>query len=132
MPATPRNLIVAAAAVLTFTARQARAQCEGTQGDRLALIGGAYVIGETGLILVQHKDWWPDSAVKFHFSFGGSPSANQDGFAHATVAYQAAQGATLLFDWACVSRTAAGWLGALSGVAFSLPKEIGDGLHGEG
>src|SRR5437016_530743 len=101
MPTTSRNLMVAAAALLALPARDALAQCEGTRGDRLALMAGAYAVGETGLILLQHKDWWPDTVGKFHFSFGGSPSANQDGFAHATVAYQAAQGATLLFDWAC-------------------------------
>lgn len=127
-----RNLILLPALIALSGGRGAAAQCEQPVSGRLLFIGGAYVAGEAAGVLIRHGDWWPDSARTFNVTWGRSPSANQDGFLHATIAYQAAQAATLAFDWACLSSTTAGWLGSVTGVAIALPKEIGDGFHGTG
>ena len=127
-----RNLVLTGLVITCGTARVAAGQCPGAGTARLGAIAGAYAAGETAALLIRHHDWWPDSARRLNFTWGGSPSANQDGFLHASIAYQAAQGATLAFDWACMSPVAAGWLGALTGIAIALPKEVGDGFHGTG
>jgi hypothetical protein len=127
-----RNLILLPAVLALSGGHAALGQCEKPIPGRLVVIGGAYVAGEAAMVLIRHEDWWPDSARAFNLTWGESPSANQDGFLHATIAYQAAQATTLAFDWACVPRATAGWLGSLTGIAIALPKEIGDGFHGTG
>lgn len=103
----------------------------GPSAPRLVAIGGGFAAAETAVVIARHDDWWTTPRTRFHFTSGGSASRGQDLWLHGTIAYQAAQAATLLFDWACVPRGTAGWLGAAFGVAVGLPKEIGDGLHAD-
>lgn len=128
------NRGVCFAAVLGATpCSAAHAQrCAGPSAERVLAIAGAYAVAETGVILARHHDWWTTPTTAFHIVWNDpSPSKQQDRFLHATIAYQAAQAATLAFDWACLPRSTAGWLGSAFGLAVGLPKEIGDGLHAD-
>src|SRR6185295_2128414 len=107
------------------------AECRPNPG-RVAVIGGVYVAGETVALAARHADWWTPPRQSFHFIWSGSPSKGQDGLLHGAIAYQVSQLAALGWDWACVSRTTSGWLGAITGIAVGLPKELGDGLHQNG
>jgi hypothetical protein len=81
---------------------------------------------------MRHRDWWEPPNRSFHFVWSGSPSKGQDGMLHLAIAYQASQLAALGWDWACFSPRTAGWLGALTGIAAGIPKELGDGFHQNG
>jgi hypothetical protein len=102
---------------------------EGVVPARVALVAGGFAAGQVAVLAIRHDDWWTTPGTAFHFTSGGSASAGQDLLLHGFVAYQTAQVGRALFDWACLSPGAAGWLGAALGVAVGLPKEIGDGLH---
>jgi hypothetical protein len=104
---------------------------DGARPSRIVAITGGFAALETAALLVRHDDWWTTPDTTFHLVTGGSPSKGQDLLLHGALAYQASQAGALLFDWACVRRTTAGWLGAALGIALGLPKEIGDGLHAE-
>src|ERR1051326_2075576 len=108
------------------------APCEGLKSGRAALIGTVFVAADAGAILIRHDDWWTPPRRTFHVIWGGSPSKSQDGFLHASIAYQTSQLAALAWDWACADRATAGWLGAAMGLAVAIPKEIGDGFHQNG
>ncbi|HKI94663.1 MAG TPA: hypothetical protein VJ992_05175 [Gemmatimonadales bacterium] len=97
------------------------------------MLAGTYAATETAVIALQHGSWWTTPRSSFHFGWGGSASAEQDLLVHAAIGYQVSQIGAIAFDWACLAPQTAGWLGAALGLAFELPKEIGDGLHqGEG
>ncbi len=101
----------------------------GASTRRIVAIAGGFAAVQTGVILARHNDWWPTPTTSFHFTSGGSPSKSQDVLLHGAIAYQVSQLGALAWDWACISPTAAAWLGAALGIAVGLPKEIGDGLH---
>jgi hypothetical protein len=113
-------------------AASARAECRNVRPARVAAIAAAYAVGETTVLAIRHTEWWHPPRQQFHTISGGSPSKSQDGLLHATVAYQASQVATLAWDWACVPAKTAAWLGAATGLAVGIPKEIGDGIHENG
>jgi hypothetical protein len=92
---------------------------------------GGYTVAHVAVLAVRGGDWWTTPDTSFHFTTGGTASAGQDLLLHGAISYQISQAGSLLFDWACVSPAAAGWLGAALGFAAGLPKEIGDGLHAE-
>ena len=108
-----------------FLPARADAPCDGLKSGRAALIGAVFVAGDAGAILIRHHDWWTPPRTGFHVIWGGSPSKSQDGFLHASIAYQTSQLASLSWDWACAGHTTAGWLGAAMGLAVAIPKEIG-------
>ena len=125
----------AAATLLLFLTLPGTSQAQCGNSIRVggvALILGGYAGGEIAVLALRHREWWTPPRQSFHFIWGGSPSKSQDGLLHASVAYQASQVATLAWDWACVSPKTAGWLGAITGLAVGIPKEIGDGLHQNG
>ncbi len=113
-------------------ARPAAAQCPAARGPRAAVIGVTYAGAEVAALAIRHADWWHPPRQAFHVVWGGSPSKGQDALLHMTITYQAAQAARLAWQWACVTEPAAAWLGAATGFALGLPKEIGDGLHQNG
>lgn len=120
-----------ALAIIAWSA-PATAECPASRGPRAAVILGTYALGETAAIALRHNDWWQPPRRSFHTIWGGSPSKGQDGLLHAAITYQATQLAGIAWRWACVSEPAAAWLGAATGFALGLPKEIGDGLHQNG
>ncbi len=119
--------VIAAAACLCST--QAQGQCRRMAPGRAAAVGLGGPAFSTALVLARHDRWWTTPTVPFHVVWDRSASAGQDGWLHATIAYHGAFFAGQAWKWACVSEGAAGWLGAATGIAISLPKEIGDGLH---
>ncbi|MBI4421198.1 MAG: hypothetical protein HY560_10260 [Gemmatimonadetes bacterium] len=123
----PRRLL--AVLFLCGGASRLAAECAGVKGGRVGIIAGGYLLGETVALATQHREWWPNPSRSWHFIWAGSPSKGQDALLHGWVAYQASQVAALAWDWACLSRSAAGWLGAATGVAIAIPKEIGDAFH---
>ena len=105
-------------------------QCNPVRGGRVAAIVGSFTALQTAVIALRHDDWWTTPRTSFHVVWSDvSPSKGQDRFLHAAIAYHASRLATEAWDWACLSPTMAAWLGAATGVALALPKEIGDGLH---
>jgi len=126
-----RSICLAALATLGAVPA-ARAECPAARGPRAALIAGVYVVGEAAAIALRHNDWWPPPARSFHTIWGSSPSKGQDALLHASLSYQASRIAGAAWRWACVSDPAAAWLGAATGFALGIPKEIGDGLHQNG
>jgi uncharacterized protein YfiM (DUF2279 family) len=104
--------------------------CQGAYAGRVALIAGGFAAVQGTAVALRHDDWWPGPSQNFSVVWDDvSPSKEQDRLLHAAIAYQISQGGALAWDWACVPRITAGWLGAALGVAFSLPKEIGDGFE---
>lgn len=128
MPGRPLLLLAALAALAALPAAS-RAQCDGPRAGRIAAIAGAFAAGQTVVIAVRANDWWTTPTRSFHFANLASPSKEQDRLLHALIGYQTAQVGALLWDWACLPPRTAGWLGAALGIAVTLPKEIGDGLH---
>ena len=124
------------AALLAFLAVGATATgaqpCSRTSGPRVAALAAGLVAAEAAAITIRHSDWWEPPRRSFHFIWSGSPSKGQDGMLHMAIAYQASQLATLGWDWACISHKTAGWLGAITGIAVGIPKEVGDGFHQNG
>jgi hypothetical protein len=120
------------AVLLLLCAGPVRAQCPAARLPRAAALAGGYAASQTLAIALRHDDWWQPPGRRFHVVWGGSASRQQDALLHAAVAYHAAQAARLAWRWACVSDPAAAWLGAATGLAVSLPKEIGDGFHQNG
>jgi hypothetical protein len=126
----PRSLTALALLAVAPGPLSGQARCsEGVVAARVALVAGGFAAGQVAVLAIRHDDWWTTPGTAFHFTSGGSPSAGQDLLLHGLVAYETAQVGRALFDWACVSPGAAGWLGAALGIAVGLPKEIGDGLH---
>ena len=121
------------AAFLTAWSTQPAAaqQCTGVQTGRVALILGGYAGFSAAAIAVRGSTWWDPPRQGFHVVWDTSPSNGQDRLIHAAIGYHTSQIAALAWDWACVPRSAAGWLGAAMGIAIGLPKEIGDGFHAE-
>jgi hypothetical protein len=128
----PRSLIAWLAILAAPGTLSGQARCaQGVVPARVALIAGGFAAGEVALVTIRHDDWWTTPGRAFHFTSGGSPSGGQDLLLHGFAAYQTAQVGRALFDWACLPPGAAGWLGAVLGMAVGVPKEIGDGLHAE-
>jgi hypothetical protein len=128
----PRSLTALAVLAVAPGPLSGQARCaEGVVAARVALVAGGFAAGQVAVLAIRHDNWWTTPGTAFHFTSGGSPSGGQDLLLHGLVAYQTAQVSRALFDWACVSPAAAGWLGAALGIAVGLPKEIGDGLHAE-
>ncbi len=124
------NRIAPLALALAIGPAGARAAtCPAGQLPRLLAIGGTYGVGEAGLIAIRAHDWWPTPGASFHLVWDPSANRQQDRLLHAAFAYQAAQLGAAAFRWACLSPTAAVWMGAALGFALELPKEVGDGLH---
>ncbi len=84
---------------------------------------------QSAVIIDRDSDWWTSATTSFRVSWDRSANKQQDGLVHMESAYQMSQLTALAWDWTCVGYETAGWLGAVSAVAISLPKEIGDGLH---
>ncbi len=123
------------ALIITFgVAPSATAQqCNPVRGGRVAAIVGSCAAFQTAVIALRHDDWWTTPRTSFHVVWSDvSPSKGQDHLLHAAIAYHASRLATKAWDWACLSPTMAAWLGAATGMALALPKEIGDGLHENG
>ncbi len=104
-------------------------RCSGARADRSLVIVGSYVAAEAAVIAARHDEWWITPTTDFYFTWDESANKAQDRLLHAELGYQVSQLGALAFDWACFSRTTAGWLGAALGFAIGLPKEIGDGFH---
>ncbi|NIM52588.1 MAG: hypothetical protein GTO22_25645 [Gemmatimonadales bacterium] len=121
-------LLLAALGPLPFRAIQPQT-CDKLRTDRTALILGAYGVSQAAAIIIRHNDWWPNPSAGFHFAWEPSANRQQDRLLHAALSYQASQLGALAWDWACVPRTTAGWLGGALGVAIALPKEIGDAFQ---
>jgi hypothetical protein len=129
---TGPNAVIAGALLAGVATPLPAQRCPaGAHPVRLAAIAGGFAATEVAVVAIRAGDWWTTPDTTFHFTSGGSASAGQDLLLHGFIAYHTAQLGRLLFDWACVSHTAAGWLGAGLGLAVGLPKEIGDGLHAE-
>lgn len=111
---------------------QARDCPDGIRRGRAAAIAGAFVGIQAVTLAVQQDVWWEGRPRGLHFFWGQSNSAGQDALLHSAVTYQLSQGAALVWDWACATRREAGWLGAATGFAMGLPKELGDGIHANG
>ncbi len=112
------------------SAGAARGQaCPDARPARLAVIGALYAGAEVTAIALEHDRWWTTPGTGFHVVWDQSPSAGQDRLLHAALAYHASQIGGAAFRWACLPPAPAAWLGAALGVAVSLPKEVGDGLH---
>lgn len=128
MTVTTHPLVLAA--LVLAAAGTARAQvCGETHAGRIAIVLGGYAVTQATVIALRHDDWWTTPARSFHFANRASPSQGQDRLLHTAIGYHVSQLGALVWNWTCVSPTAAGWLGAALGIAVSLPKEIGDGLH---
>jgi hypothetical protein len=117
------------ATVVCLGAMQAQAQCPRVAPDRAALVGLGGPTLSAALTLARRDTWWTTPAVPFHVVWDRSASAGQDRLLHAAIAYHGAALAGQAWKWACVSDGLAGWFGAATGIAMSLPKEIGDGVH---
>lgn len=124
-----RTWAVLALLILLSSPLQAQGCADGPRWGRAALLGGGFALGQTAVLLLRHDDWWTTPSTGFHVTSGGSPAKGQDKLLHAAVSYHTAQLSAFAVDWACFSRSTAGWLGAAVGVLAGLPKEIGDGLH---
>ena len=124
-------IFAVAIASLPFPRTELSAQrCNGVRYERVALIAGGFAAVQGVGLALRHNDWWPGPSSGFTVAWDDvSASKSQDRLLHASIAYQLSQGGALAFDWACVSHKTSGWLGAALGVAFSLPKEIGDGFQ---
>jgi|GEM_PF-2861064 len=121
---------VVAMACAVFPHRGNAQSCETVNFGRVALVAGGFVAAQSAVIAIRHDSWWPGPTTDFDIVWDDvSPSKGQDRFLHASIAYQTSQVGALAWDWACVPRKTAGWLGALLGVAVALPKEIGDGFQ---
>jgi hypothetical protein len=130
-----RRIILLGTAMLVLLAPDALAQaCPDAKLKRSLTIVGGYVVLETAVIAIRRDDWWSDSTRSFHLTWQSSPSGGQDRWLHAYLSYEVSQLAALAWDWACFDQVTAGWLGAVVGVALTLPmpKEIGDGFHDKG
>jgi hypothetical protein len=113
-------------------ARVGRTQeCDRVQPARVAVVAGSFAGVTAGVVLSQHDSWWTTPRTAFHFADLPSANAGQDYLLHAGTAYQVSQVGALGLRWACVPEGTGAWLGAAMGVAFALPKEVGDGLHEE-
>lgn len=112
--------------------RGAAQQVAGCSAGRRRVVAATVLGGEAAVIALRQADWWSSRPRSFHVIWGGSPAAGQNDLLHAAISYQVAQVAARAWDWACVSRTGAGWLGAATALAVGLTKELGDGLHAEG
>jgi hypothetical protein len=121
--------VVAGCGLVLPTSLAAQRCASGARPARIVGIAGGFAAAQVAVVAIRSDDWWTTPDTTFHFRSGGSPSAGQDLLLHGFIAYQTAQLGRWLFDWACVSPGAAGWLGAGLGIAVGLPKEIGDGLH---
>ena len=108
--------------------------CEGVRRGRVAVIGGTYV-GAWALAAAFHpREWWQGhpGAFTFNWSAGPSPAVGQDYLLHIAATYQTSQAAALAWEWACVPRGTAIWLGAATAFAAGLPKKVVDGFHPTG
>lgn len=121
--------VIVVAALLGVPGASWSQQCSGTKPSRVGVITGIFAVSEAAAILVRHNDWWTTPSRAFHVTWDESPNKSQDRLLHATASYHASRLGAAAWDWACVSPTAAGWLGAALGLAIALPKEIGDGFH---
>ena len=133
MPRGQFKLAALVALMLLQIAQGTHAQkCQSVNTGRVALIAGGFVAVQGTAIALRHNDWWPGPSTGFTVvSNDVSPSKGQDRLLHASIAYQVSQGGALAWDWACLPYKTAGWLGAALGIAFSLPKEIGDGFQAD-
>jgi hypothetical protein len=104
------------------------------RGGRVAAIGGTYVAGWALAAAFHPREWWQGDpgAFRFNWSAGPSPAAGQDYLLHVAATYQLSQAATLAWEWACVPRGTAVWLGAATAFAVGLPKKVVDGFHHTG
>jgi hypothetical protein len=105
--------------------------CDRVRPARVAVVTGSFAAVTTGVVLSQHDSWWTTPRTAFHFADLPSANAGQDYLLHGATAYHVSQIGALGLRWACVPEGTAAWLGAAMGVAFALPKEVGDGLHEE-
>ena len=103
--------------------------CAGPNTGRIAAIVGTFAVAEVAAIAIRGNDWWTTSTTRFHIETRASPSKQQDRLLHGALSYHVSQLGRLAWRWACVADPSASWLGAALGVALSLPKEIGDGIH---
>lgn len=131
MPGRQFKLAMAIAVLAAQCVAPVRAQnCDGVNVGRVAVVAGGILAVEGTAIAIRHGDWWPGPSGGFTIEWTDvSPSKGQDRLLHSSIAYQASQVSALAWDWACLPSRTAGWLGAVAGVAVSLPKEIGDGFQ---
>ncbi|MFQ6047036.1 MAG: hypothetical protein ACE5PT_11895 [Gemmatimonadales bacterium] len=96
---------------------------------RVLGMAAAFAGVEALAITVRGDDWWPSPSGRFHVETRPSPSKGQDRLLHASFSYRASKLSWFAWRWACLSETASAWLGAATGIAIGLPKEIGDGFQ---
>ena len=121
--------------VAALSVSAARAQsCEGVRGGRVAAIGGTNVAGWALAAAFHPREWWQGDpgTFRFNWSAGPSPAVGQDYLLHVAATYQVSQAAALAWEWACVPRGTAVWLGAATAFAVGLPKKVVDGFHHTG
>lgn len=126
------NRVMLVTVLVTPPAAAAGQSCPEVRKDRIAIIAGAYVATQVIVMAARSDDWWNSPSEGFHFARTPSLNKQQDGLQHAWLGYQVSQISALAWDSTCVGYVKAGWLGALTGVAIGLPKEIIDGFHGQG
>ena len=129
---TQYNCAILAAMLLAAPATSIAQGCTSIRKDRVAMIAGAYTATQLLVIAARSDDWWNSPKESFHFARTPSLNNQQDGLQHALIGYQVSQISAFAWDSTCVGYVKAGWLGALTGVMIGLPKEIGDGFHGQG
>lgn len=119
----------------SLAAAAARAQpCEGVRRGRVAVIGGTYVAGWALAAAFHPREWWQGApgAFRLNWAEGPSPAVGQDYLLHVAATYELSQAAALAWEWACVPRGTAVWLGAATAFAVGLPKKVVDGFHKTG
>lgn len=126
------SLVFCVGVVMSATPAEALAQrCASVKPGRVALILGAYTGANVAAIATRHDTWWVTPSQGFRVVWDESANKGQDRLIHSAISYHVSQLGAVVWDWACIPHTTAGWLGAALGVAIGIPKEIGDGLHAE-
>ncbi len=132
MSLTCRGYALALAGVLAVPVGLDAQHCERASPERVSLVASSFAVGGIALAAVQSSEWGAGRDTSFNFIWNGSRSGGQNHLLYANLAYTFSQGATLAWEWSCLSPAAAGWLGALVGFAVLLPKEITDGFSTAG
>ena len=129
---TQFNCAILAALLVASPTMTVAQGCTSVRKGRVAVIAGAYAATQLIVMAARADDWWNSPRRSFHFASTPSLNNQQDGLQHAWIGYQVSQISAFAWDSTCVGYVRAGWLGALTGVAIGLPKEIIDGFHGQG
>ncbi len=97
--------------------------------ERAAGLVGTFVLAEVAVVAFRSDDWWPGASTGFHFTWDESRSGGQNHLLHGMMGYGLSRVGAEAWEWTCTTPETAAWLGAATGIAAVLPKELGDGLH---